>query len=83
VLPFSKSTHLLPLYSPASEPRLKQKQHHLLSLPPPTAVEGMDLGGHSLVPSPSTISEVEGYHEEPNVFHLRDRSEGKELFTNC
>lgn len=77
---FCPSTPLPP------EPSLKQKQHHFLPSPShsphPIAVEGMDLGGHSLVPSHSTISEDEGYHEEPNVFHLRGRSEGKGPFTS-
>lgn len=43
----------------------------------------MDLGGHNLVPSHSTITEEAGYPEEPKVFYLRERSEGKEPFINC
>lgn len=80
VLPFPKGTHLLPLFSPASEAQSETEAGPTYSL---IAVEGVDLGGHGLVPSHSSISEEEGYHEEPKVFHLRDQSEGQKPFTNC
>lgn len=54
----SKGTHLLPLYSPASQTQFETEATPLSS---PLAVEGMDFGSHNLVPSHSTISEV-GYH---------------------